>query len=45
MSSAMKTPSAGAVQNPLPAWTPLEEARLCLYHVLSLVASDPARTW
>jgi len=35
------TPSTSPTA-PVQAWTPLDEARLCLYRVLSLAASDPA---
>jgi TorA maturation chaperone TorD len=35
-------PTGSAVGDLPPAWTPLDEARLRLYHVLSLVVSDPA---
>lgn len=43
MTSPQKTPAAAAVdQAPAPAWTPLDEARLCLYYALSRVLADPA---
>ena len=36
------TTVAAAAEQGAPAWTPLDEARLCLYYVFSRVLSDPA---